>query len=162
MLPNIKTILYATDVGPAGPRVFSHAMGLAKCYKAGIIVLSVLEPLGAFGEALVDSYVAKETLKRLRREGEEKVIAELRDRVRRFCNEELADDPHGLELVRDVRVLAGNPAEVILKQAKKEHADVIVMGSHGHTAFGEMLLGSVAHKVTQRSEIPVLLVPARK
>lgn len=73
-----------------------------------------------------------------------------------------AGDPEGLALVRDIRVLAGHPAEVILKQAKKERADVIVMGSHGHTAFGEMLLGSVAHKVTQRSEIPVLLVPARK
>ena len=34
----------------------------------------------------------------------------------------------------------------------------IVMGSHGHTAVGELLLGSTAHRVAQRSTVPVLLV----
>jgi len=58
-------------------------------------------------------------------------------------------------------VRSGQPAEAIIKEAKRVNADVIVMGSHGHSAFGEMLLGSVAHKVTQRSPVPVLLVPVR-
>jgi nucleotide-binding universal stress UspA family protein len=38
-------------------------------------------------------------------------------------------------------------------------ADVIVMGSRGHSTIGELLLGSVAHKVTMKADIPVMLVP---
>mgnify|MGYP002146810237 CR=1 FL=1 len=39
-------------------------------------------------------------------------------------------------------------------------ADVIVMGSRGHSTIGELLLGSVAHKVTMKADIPVMLVPS--
>jgi len=38
-------------------------------------------------------------------------------------------------------------------------AELIVLGSHGHTAIGETVLGSVAHKVTMKATVPVLLVP---
>jgi len=33
------------------------------------------------------------------------------------------------------------------------------MGSRCHSAIGELILGSVAHKVTMKSDIPVILVP---
>ncbi|MFU2488678.1 universal stress protein [Thauera sp. WH-1] len=36
---------------------------------------------------------------------------------------------------------------------------MIVMGSRGHSAIGELLLGSVAHKVTMKADVPVVLVP---
>ena len=47
----------------------------------------------------------------------------------------------------------------VLSEQKRLAADLIVLGSHGHTALGEMLIGSVAHKVTVKSPVPVLLVP---
>ena len=39
-----------------------------------------------------------------------------------------------------------NPAEIIARQAKKLHASMIVMGSHGRTGWQRLLLGSVAEK----------------
>jgi nucleotide-binding universal stress UspA family protein len=65
----------------------------------------------------------------------------------------------------DVRakLLRGRPAEAIAQSAKREQADLLVMGSRGVTEFQPMLLGSVSRKVLQLASCPVLLVkkPAR-
>lgn len=58
-------------------------------------------------------------------------------------------------------VLEGDRAdEVIVAQARKSGAGMIVMGSHGRTGLDRVLLGSVAERVIGRSEIPVLAVKA--
>ena len=54
--------------------------------------------------------------------------------------------------------MRGRPDQAILAEARRIRADAIVMGSHGHTSVGELLLGSTAHRVVQRAMIPVLLV----
>jgi nucleotide-binding universal stress UspA family protein len=56
------------------------------------------------------------------------------------------------------KYVMGLAAEEIIKAAKEFKADIIVMGSHGHSTFGSLLLGSVAQKVLSISEIPVLIV----
>jgi nucleotide-binding universal stress UspA family protein len=55
--------------------------------------------------------------------------------------------------------LAGNPAAVILEQAKKLAADLVVLGMHGHGKMYDRLLGSTAAIVNARAACPVLLVP---
>ena len=55
-------------------------------------------------------------------------------------------------------VLVGDPAEMIVKQAKKAGVDQIVVGAKGHSAVGKMLLGSTATKELQLSDTPVLLL----
>jgi len=50
-------------------------------------------------------------------------------------------------------------ADVILNEAKKWRADLIVMGTHGRRGLERMLLGSDADQVIRRSPIPVLLIP---
>jgi nucleotide-binding universal stress UspA family protein len=52
----------------------------------------------------------------------------------------------------------GQPAEAIASFAKVEKPNLIVMGTHGHSALGNVLLGSVASGVLARCETPVLLV----
>ena len=62
------------------------------------------------------------------------------------------------------RLELGDPATVILHVAKEIGADVIVMGTHGRTGLGRLLMGSVAEQVVRRSECPVLTIshpPAR-
>jgi len=57
-------------------------------------------------------------------------------------------------------VESGRPAEVILKQAEAQEGTIITMGTHGFSGVQRVLLGSVAHKVVQAAETPVLLIPA--
>ncbi|MFC4821775.1 universal stress protein [Dokdonella ginsengisoli] len=52
----------------------------------------------------------------------------------------------------------GDPASVIARVAKAEARDLVVMGSRGHGALGNLLLGSVATRTIARSRLPVLIV----
>lgn len=57
-----------------------------------------------------------------------------------------------------VRAVVGLPADRLLNAARD--ADMIVLGSRGTGGFGKLLLGSVAHQVTQHAPIPVVVIPA--
>ena len=58
-------------------------------------------------------------------------------------------------------LVQGPTVDTILRQAEKLEADLIVVGSHGHGAVFDMLVGSISSEVIRRSSIPVLVVPAR-
>jgi len=58
---------------------------------------------------------------------------------------------------RTVHVL-GHPADEIARLAEVGKYDLIVMGSHGHTSLGNVVLGSVASGVLARCKLPVLLI----
>jgi nucleotide-binding universal stress UspA family protein len=59
-------------------------------------------------------------------------------------------------------VSVGTPADVILRLARRAHADLIVMGTHGLTGAARVLLGSTTASVLKRSTIPVLAIPPRR
>ncbi|MCP4009618.1 MAG: universal stress protein, partial [Proteobacteria bacterium] len=57
MYPEIKTILYATDMGEHMRPVFRFAIGLAKQHKAEIIMLHVAEPLSSGVQIAINMYM---------------------------------------------------------------------------------------------------------
>jgi nucleotide-binding universal stress UspA family protein len=52
----------------------------------------------------------------------------------------------------------GHPGELIAKTADSGKFDLVIMGSHGHSALGNLVMGSVATKVMAHCGTPVLLV----
>ena len=56
----------------------------------------------------------------------------------------------------------GGTANTILDYAKEWKADLIVMGTHSHSALEKLLMGTVAEKVLEKTEIPVYMVPVKK
>ncbi len=52
----------------------------------------------------------------------------------------------------------GVAAEVIAKLAEDGHFDLLIMGSHGHSSIGNLVLGSVATRVLAHCGTPVLLI----
>jgi nucleotide-binding universal stress UspA family protein len=52
----------------------------------------------------------------------------------------------------------GPPTDEILAMAKREKAQMIVMGTHGHGLIGRAIMGSVAQRVVTGATVPVLLV----
>lgn len=55
--------------------------------------------------------------------------------------------------------LQGKTVETVISEANKLSASLIVLGSHGHGAVYNILVGSVAEGIVRASKVPVLLVP---
>jgi nucleotide-binding universal stress UspA family protein len=56
------------------------------------------------------------------------------------------------------RLAEGDPAREILRVARETGCDLIVMGTHGWTGLGRLLMGSVAEQVVRKATCPVLTV----
>ncbi len=57
---------------------------------------------------------------------------------------------------------SGREDEEILKFAKDEKVDIIVVGTHGKTGIEHVLFGSVAEKVLRCSPFPLFVIPCKK
>jgi nucleotide-binding universal stress UspA family protein len=63
---------------------------------------------------------------------------------------------HGMEA--QIVSQVGAPGELIAKTAEAGKFDLVMMGSHGHSALGNLVMGSVATQVIAHCKVPVLLV----
>ena len=70
--------------------------------------------------------------------------------------QEFPVDATGVTVVR--KCVDGHPFVEVIRYAKKEEMDLIVMGTHGRGAIAHLLLGSVAEKVVRKAPCPVLTV----
>ena len=87
----------------------------------------------------------------------EKILALIQDEGRQAI--EFVQDRAQVMSVPCNKIIAqGNPGEELLKAAREQEADLLVMGKIGRTAVEKFLLGSVAEKVVLQSTIPVLLI----
>lgn len=140
MLP-IKTILHPTDFSSASEYAFQVACSLARDYSAKLVVLHVDVPPVTMGEVI--SYMDPEDYKA-------KLWAE-------FHRLE-ASEPGIRDLRVETKLVEGNPAKEILKAANEIMPELVVMGTHGRTGLGRLLMGSVAEEVVRKSLFPVLTV----
>ena len=58
-----------------------------------------------------------------------------------------------------LHAIAGQAADVILNTAHREHADVVVVGSHGMSGVERAVFGSTTEDVLRRADVSVLVVP---
>lgn len=157
-IPEIRTILYATDLGSRTRPVFRQAVALARRCGAKIIMLHVVEPLGATGRAVLSVYLPQKRLEDIEKESLKEVIGRMKARLAKFCEDEAGLCEGDSALVSEIVVAAGRAGEEIARQAGLCGADLVVVGSCTH-AMGGGLLGSTARRVTQEARVPVLVVP---
>jgi nucleotide-binding universal stress UspA family protein len=138
---SIHTILHPTDFSPPSGAAFQVACALARDYVARLVVLHVKPLEMIYGEG----YVLPPDPEAVRKELQEEL-----DRLR-------PPDP----ALRVERLLKeGDPVRAILHTAEEVHADLIVLGTHGRTGVGRLLMGSIAEAVLRKAPCPVLTVKA--
>ena len=138
----IRNILVPTDYSPQATAAFHLASALARDHRASMTVLHVREtPVVAFGEFGAVPPVDLPPRDAL---------------LERLANLEPPDESIAVEhLLAD-----GAPAEEIVKAATDCGCDLIVMGTHGRTGLGRLLMGSVAEEVMRTAPCPVLTLKA--
>jgi len=154
MIPQIKKILYATDLSKNSSFAFLYATDVARRHNAKIVILHAIEPVPAYADAY--SGITDE----LKLKQQEETVEEIRKRLGQFC--EKAESQIGspcVELVSKVLVPRGHPPEEILNAADKEGCDVIVLGTHGKGFLAHTFLGSVSNAVLHRTQKPVFIIP---
>ena len=57
-------------------------------------------------------------------------------------------------------VIEQSPAHALVHFAEREHADLLVLGAHGHGSLTDRLLGSVSYTVSHAAPCPVVIIPA--
>jgi nucleotide-binding universal stress UspA family protein len=140
----MKNILVPIDFSHATPAVIKAGRVLAREHCARIVLLSVGEhPVMPRAAAAPSADFAPREDGRI---GER--LAEYGEKL----------NAEGLETEPFERF--GSPAECILEEARRISADYIVMGSHGHTALYEALVGSITGSVLKHAPCPVVVVPA--
>ena len=155
----IRSMLYATDLGLYAPYVMQHALALARTFKADLYVIHVVEPIGLFAESVLQSYLDEKALSEWQTQGLTTVMATIEQRVLDSFREELGEGMQDLTLIQSVRVLQGDPSQVILEQAGKLSVDLLIVGSHSHGVGAQTPLGRTATRVLQLAKVPVYLVP---
>ena len=145
MLP-IKKVLWPTDFSEPSDKALDVAVKLCPVFSAELIMVHVVSPVlmeppggGGYGIAriLEDMETAAQTT--LAKWREEKIPKDIPSRH---------------------VVLAGSPADQIVKVAEEENADLIVIATHGLTGWRRFIFGSVAERVVRLAHCPVLTIPA--
>ncbi len=159
MLPNYKNILYATDLTPNSEYAFKHAVLLARKSQAKIYLLHVVPEIDAGFRSYVSSVMGEGMLESFEAKNEEQARDEMKNKLEKFTQEELANHPEDLKNIAGIEVVHGHAVSQILQAADRHNVDVIVLGTHGKGALSHTFLGSVADKVLRRSRRPVFVIP---
>lgn len=137
-----KNILMPTDFSCNSAEAYEFALNFAKRYSAKLHILHVLEPLTQNSESI--NHYDRMNFERDR-------IFNAEEELERFINK--FSNAH-VELYRIV--LRGKAYEEIIKYAKSENADLIIISTHGKTNLYHSVAGNVAKKVLKFSETQVV------
>ena len=145
----IKNILVATDGSAAANRAVDIAADMAAQYECSLSILNVVRDMQLPPELVRMAKVEKLSLRDadLLKFLADKVLTKAAERAKK----------KGATAVRTA-VGEGDPATVIIKQAKRRNADLIVMGTRGLGKIKETFLGSVSRKVCNLSQMNCLTV----
>jgi nucleotide-binding universal stress UspA family protein len=137
--PTWNRFLVAVDFSPSSKAAVRVGVMLATQLDANIRLMHAIQESGDSGLMQADDRACHEADRRLR---------------------SLAAAVQSNRVVSESLVAQGSPAEVILDQAKRMKADLIVVGTNGRRGVKRLVLGSVAESVVRSAGCPVLVVKA--
>jgi nucleotide-binding universal stress UspA family protein len=142
----LSTIIAGCDLSASSDRAIERAIGLAELHRAKIVLVNA--QTDETPPAETDNVVVEQ-------------LGEVSAAIRAKEAVQLADklgEIQALGLRAAVISRIGAPDEVIAAAAHDEHADLIVVGTHGHTGIARFLLGSVASSIVRHAPCDILVV----
>jgi nucleotide-binding universal stress UspA family protein len=141
----LKKILFPTDFSEFSLHALPYARRFAAAFHAKLYLLHVVEPM----PVMADDLLAAASVLQLETEAEERGRARLHD---------LLDLTARATLEIEERVIRGVPFAEIVRVAREEEIDLIVLATHGLSGIAHLLIGSTAEKVVRKAPCAVLTV----
>lgn len=152
----MKKVLIAIDYNPVSEKVVEKGHELAKSLNAEICLVHVIDDIG-FYETQYPSFMGYDGYSGMGPNFDAAIemrkIAE--DFLEKAANH--LNDPNV-----KTHLAEGDTAKALLAYAEECNADLIVMGTHSHSVFEKLLMGTVAESVLEKTKIPVYMVPVKK
>jgi nucleotide-binding universal stress UspA family protein len=149
--PSLQRILVPLDGSLLAEQALPLAIELAVGAQAELVLLNAIRPFGTPIPGLLPVYQAHPAID-FPAPGHAAALQHLHGVIERW---------HQCEIAMLPMVATGDPAQAIVGTAASEHADLIVMATHGSSGVRRWVLGSVADKVLHASTTPLLLVHAQ-
>ena len=145
-MKRIRRVLYATEFSGASRRAFKTAVTLARSTGATLTILNVLTPvLPAVPQQFIDAVV----LDQLEKQTQRWTARELH---------KLADKARAAGITAKTGLRSGDPVDQIIRTARRERTDLIVVGTHGRHGLPKLFVGSVAERIVATAPCPVVTV----
>ncbi|MBL9212423.1 MAG: universal stress protein [Opitutaceae bacterium] len=144
----MKTVLAPIDFSDSSRRVIDEAIHLARSIGGRLVLLHIVGPTSAFPSEFDSTGARAAYLAEAEKHARDELSALQRS---------LRDEGVTAHVVH----LIAQPGPGILEQADRLEADYIVMGSHGHGAFYELIVGGTASRVLKLAKCPVVIVPSQ-
>ncbi len=142
----MRRILFASDFSRASRKAFAAAVKTAKSSGASLAIVHVLAP---FVPIAPDQYVGPETW--------EEIDEQSRQWATKHLNA-LAAKAKASGVRAKGYLIEGQPSREVTRFAKKLHADLVIIGTHGRTGFAKLFLGSIASQIVATARCPVMTV----
>ena len=143
----LKKILCPLDFSAPSYQGLKVAVELAQVFSAELILINVVQPLQPVAAPGIPAGYSTQ-------QHYEQMAAAARKSFEEIVGNRV---PKGVAV--RTRVLEGQPADEIVKEAEREKADAIVTATHGWTGWRRFIFGSVAERVVRMATCPVLTVP---
>ena len=144
----MKRILVPTDFSPTAERALRFALDIASKSKGTVILYHVYTPVE---NTSID-------MEKTRKQENTQIETNLVKRLQRFKKKVMAN---GMDVPVSTVVGRSPIINNILGFAEDNHIDLIVMGTQGASGLKKIIVGSVAARIIEKSDIPVLLVPEK-
>lgn len=146
MFVQLRRILFATDFSDPANKAFEYAIALGEQFGCELHLLHIVPKITMPLPDSTNTWTLPASEQKLE-------LEEAQSRLRKVIGSEWKGEYRVVEVAR-----VGDPVEEIVKYAKEQEIDLIVLGTHGHTGFAHLLLGSVTEKVVRLAMCPVLTV----
>ncbi len=161
MVIDVKKILFATDLSETARHAVKYACSIGNKYDAQVhavhIVPDVLDEYSSGTGIDLSGIIDKTKKSELNQKNIEAATTAIHERMKITSQKVLEEIPHCPLSEERIIVQAGDPVDEIVKIAREQNFDLIIMGTHGHGELEELMVGSTASGVILKSKVPVLV-----
>ncbi len=150
----MKKICIALDISPSAEKIATLGYEYAEALQAEVVLVHVVydasyyigdyDPIMQYDGILIKSQI--------------KLVKDIKAEADKFL---IATAKSLGEPDLETQVLVGDTYDAVLEFSETWGADLLVLGSHSHSAWENVLLGNIASKLVKHSKIPLLVIPIR-